>query len=114
MPNRDTDHSYRSEVITKHLQNPHALVRREIGQNLQTFPGSEAGIVGQLAKHLLADQDAEVRRATPWNFVNLSECPTLAPLVCAAAENDSDGKIRGGALYGMQSMVPAAELLPYD
>ncbi len=100
-------------TYTKHLQNPHALVRKEIGQNLQTFPESEAGIVAQLAKHLLADQDAEVRRTTAWNFVNLSEFPTLAPLVRAVAENDSDAQVRGDALYGMQSIVPVAELIPY-
>ncbi len=100
-------------TYTKHLKNPHPLVRKEIAQNLQTFPESEAGIVAQLAKHLLADQDAEVRRATAWNFVNLSDFPTLAPLVRAAAENDPDAKVRGDALYGMQSIVPVAELLPY-
>jgi HEAT repeat protein len=100
-------------TYTKHLQNPNQRVRKEIAENLQWFPEDGAAQIRGLAERLLADGDPEIRRATAWNFVNLRDFPSLAPLVRHAAENDPDPKVRADALFGMSSTVPTAELVPF-
>ena len=100
-------------TYTKHLANPSQLVRKEIASNLNSFAEEDVASVRGLAQRLLQDNDPEVRRATAWQFVNLSEFPALAPLGKAAAANDPVPSVRRDALYGLNSMLPINELAAF-
>jgi len=101
------------EAYTKHLDNPHAKVRIAIAEHLNSFDEGDLEVVRGLAQRLVADKDPEVRRKTVWHFVNLSEFPALAPIGRHAAENDPDAEVRGDALFGLSSMMPASELVAF-
>lgn len=100
-------------VYERQLQNPHERVRLELADNLHCLPSDQPERVGALARALLSDASPEVRRKTAWQFRNLRDFPTLAPLLQHAIENDPDPEVRLDGLGALSSVIAMSDAVAY-
>lgn len=100
-------------VYERHLQNQYEAVREEIADNINWLPAEHVARIGPIVQRLLADPSEEVRRKMAWNFRNLSDLPTLAPLLQHSIQNDPAERVRMDGLGALSSVMPVDQAVAY-
>jgi hypothetical protein len=101
------------QVYERHLGNQHERVRKEIAENVHWLGKEFAPRIGAIVQRLLSDPVEEVRRATAWQFRNMSEFPSFAPMLMYVVENDPSSEVRHAGLGALTSVLPVAEAVAY-
>jgi hypothetical protein len=89
------------DVFERHLQNPHAEVRKTIAESLQWLPESEIVRIQGLVALLLGDKSGEVRESMAFQLQNLSELKQLRPLAEGCFLRDPSEDVRKDAFVGL-------------
>lgn len=101
------------QVYERHLANPHVRVRKEIAENVHWLGKEHAQRIGAIVQRLLSDPEEEVRRTMAWQFRNMGDFPSLAPMLRHVIEHDPSAEVRRDGIGALASVVPIGEAIAY-
>ena len=101
------------QVYERHLANQYEAVREEIADNIHWLPAEAAQRIGPIVQRLLQDPSEEVRRKMAWQFRNLDDFPSLAPLLQHSIQNDPAERVRMDGLGALTSAMPVDQAVAY-
>jgi HEAT repeat protein len=100
-------------VYERHLGNQHERVRKEIAENVHWLGKDHTQRIGPIVQRLLGDPVEEVRRTMAWQFRNMGDFPSFAPMLMYVIEHDPSSEVRKDALGALASVVPVGEAVAY-